>query len=70
MPTYSYKCPDCFEIYTEVRGMNDKPKVSQCEMCKKPLLRIYEVRGISFKGDGFYTTDKRTVIETPLGDIY
>lgn len=70
MPTYSYKCNQCLEVYTEVRGMNDKPKVNKCELCKVDLVRVYEVRGISFKGDGFYTTDKRTVIETPTGDIY
>ena len=70
MPTYSYKCGECLDLYTEVRGMNDEPKVKECEQCRKPLLRVYEVRGISFKGDGFYSIDKRTVIETPMGDVY
>ena len=50
--------------------MSEDQKITECDKCKKPVIRLYEVRGISFKGDGFYTTDKRTVIETPSGDFY
>lgn len=70
MPTYSYKCNECLEVYTEVRGMHEEQKIEKCSKCKKPVTRLYEVRGITFRGNGFYSTDKRTVIETPGGDIY
>lgn len=71
MPTYSYKCSEKPEHrFTEVRGMNEEQTITECTHCKKPVIRLYEVRGINFKGDGFYSTDKRTVIETPMGDFY
>jgi predicted nucleic acid-binding Zn ribbon protein len=50
--------------------MEEAPTIESCEKCNKPVTRLYEVRGIAFKGDGFYTTDKRMVIETPMGDVY
>jgi putative FmdB family regulatory protein len=71
MPTYEYKCSEKPEHrFTEIRGMNEAPRITECTECKKPVVRLFEVRGINFKGDGFYSTDKRTVIETPMGDIY
>ena len=71
MPAYSYKCSENPEHrFTEVRGMNEGQRITECTECKKPVVRLFEVRGINFKGDGFYSTDKRTVIETPMGDIY
>lgn len=71
MPTYEYKCSEKPEHrFTEIRGMNEQPKITECTECKKPVVRLFEVRGINFKGDGFYSTDKRTVIETPMGDVY
>lgn len=71
MPTYEYRCSEIpLHRFTEVRGMDEKPTITECDQCKKPLVRLYEVRGINFKGDGFYSTDKRTVIETPMGDYY
>lgn len=71
MPTYEYKCSEKPEHrFTEIRGMNEASRITECTECKKPVVRLFEVRGINFKGDGFYSTDKRTVIETPMGEFY
>jgi putative FmdB family regulatory protein len=70
MPTYSYQCKECSKTFTEVRSMSEEPKINSCTECKKPVQRLYEVRGVNFRGNGFYSTDKRTVIETPMGDFY
>ncbi len=63
MPIYSYKCNKCLKVYSETRGMYEESKMSDCTDCKVPVIRLYEVRGISFKGDGFYSNDKKTTIE-------
>jgi putative FmdB family regulatory protein len=64
MPIYEYKCSENAEHrFSEVRGMNDEPRITECTECKKPLTRLFEVRGISFKGDGFYSNDKKTTID-------
>jgi predicted nucleic acid-binding Zn ribbon protein len=46
--------------------MNDEPTVSDCTDCKVPVIRLYEVRGISFKGDGFYSNDKKATLDLNL----
>jgi predicted nucleic acid-binding Zn ribbon protein len=46
--------------------MNESQKVTQCTDCKKPVQRLYEVRGISFKGDGFYSNDKKATLDLNL----
>jgi predicted nucleic acid-binding Zn ribbon protein len=43
--------------------MYEESKMGNCTECKVPVIRLYEVRGISFKGDGFYSNDKKTTIE-------
>jgi putative FmdB family regulatory protein len=71
MPTYEYRCSKNPEHrFTEIRAMNQDQTISKCTECDVPLVRLYEVRGIKFNGDGFYSTDKRMVIETLAGDIY
>lgn len=64
MPAYSYKCSENPEHrFTEVRGMDEEQRIAECTECKKPVIRLFEVRGISFKGDGFYSNDKKTTID-------
>jgi predicted nucleic acid-binding Zn ribbon protein len=29
-----------------------------CDICKNPMIRVYSLSGITFKGSGFYRTDK------------
>lgn len=58
MPTYEYYCKECDSVFTENRGMTEKSKLGFCPLDETPLLRKYDV-SISFKGDGFYSTDKK-----------
>ncbi len=46
--------------------MNEEPTVGNCTECKVPVIRLYEVRGISFKGDGFYSNDKKATLDLNL----
>jgi putative FmdB family regulatory protein len=67
MPIYEYKCSEKPEHrFTEVRGMDEEPRITKCGDCNKPVVRLFEVRGISFKGDGFYSNDKKAQLEVNL----
>jgi putative FmdB family regulatory protein len=55
MPIYEYKCSDghTFEV---IQSMADDP-VGECEVCGKPVERVFHPVAVHFKGSGFYTTD-------------
>ena len=55
MPIYEYRCPDghAFEVF---QSMADDP-VTVCEVCGKPVERVFHPIAVHFKGSGFYTTD-------------
>ena len=55
MPIYEYRCPDghTFEVF---QSMSDDP-VTECEVCGKPVERVFHPIAVHFKGSGFYTTD-------------
>jgi putative FmdB family regulatory protein len=55
MPIYEYRCPDghTFEV---LQSMADDP-VTTCELCGKPVERVFHPIAVHFKGSGFYTTD-------------
>jgi putative FmdB family regulatory protein len=55
MPIYEYRCPDghTFEVF---QSMSDDP-VTTCEVCGKPVERVFHPIAVHFKGSGFYTTD-------------
>lgn len=56
MPKYDYGCNQCgrFE-YTH--SISDS--LQNCPTCGAEVKRVYSPVGISFKGSGFYTTDKK-----------
>jgi len=60
MPTYEFKCPLCLATYTEIRSINDPQIVTDCENCKVPLTKQFGSPGVTFKGSGFYATDKKS----------
>ena len=67
MPIYEYKCSEKPEHrFTEIRSMDEEPRITKCGDCNKPVVRLFEVRGISFKGDGFYSNDKKAQLEVNL----
>jgi putative FmdB family regulatory protein len=55
MPIYEYRCPDGhrFEVF---QSMADDP-VTTCEVCGKPVERVFHPIAVHFKGSGFYATD-------------
>jgi putative FmdB family regulatory protein len=55
MPIYEYRCPDGhqFEVF---QHMTDDP-VTACQVCGKPVERVFHPVAVHFKGSGFYTTD-------------
>jgi putative FmdB family regulatory protein len=55
MPIYEYRCQDGhnFEV---LQSMTDDP-VTTCEVCGKPVERVFHPIAVHFKGSGFYTTD-------------
>lgn len=59
MPTYDYQCPECKEMHVMVHGF-DEVITRECAKCKKPLRKKFASVPTSFKGEGFYTTDKFT----------
>lgn len=56
MATYEFKCCGITqEITVSIREQLPKPK---CQVCNGEMVRIYSPFAISFKGNGFYATDK------------
>ena len=55
MPIYEYRCPDGHE-FEVVQRMTDDP-VTECEVCGKPVERVFSPVAVHYKGSGFYTTD-------------
>jgi putative FmdB family regulatory protein len=55
MPLYEYRCEDghTFEV---MQRMSDEP-VQSCEVCGKPVQRVFHPVAVHFKGSGFYNTD-------------
>lgn len=58
MPTYEYKCKDCETQVSDVRSINDPEPTINCAVCGKPMTKMFNLGAISFKGSGFYRTDK------------
>jgi len=55
MPIYEYRCKDGHE-FEVVQKMTDDP-VTACEVCGKPVERVFSPVAVHYKGSGFYTTD-------------
>ncbi len=55
MPIYEYRCDDGHQ-FEVIQSMTDDP-VEACEVCGKPVERVFHPIAVHFKGSGFYTTD-------------
>lgn len=53
MPVYEFKCKVCDTVYE----FGERDVDTKC--CDEPLVRLYSIGGISFKGSGFYATDNK-----------
>ncbi|NBT46636.1 MAG: zinc ribbon domain-containing protein [Actinobacteria bacterium] len=57
--TYDYVCLNCDTSVEKERSINDAEPTYLCKDCGYRLQRVYTPAVISFKGGGFYTTDRR-----------
>lgn len=57
MPTYSYRCAECGTFDWIVPIDVNLPACPKCG--SKDFSKMYSPVGISFKGNGFYSTDNR-----------
>ena len=58
MPLYEYLCKYCNEMLVENKSAEDRDVLPNCVKCSEPMKRMFGSPGVSFKGSGFYTTDK------------
>ena len=58
MPAYQYKCPHCEVILVVNRSLHDADPGYECETCKIPMNKVYSIGAVTFRGSGFYRTDK------------
>lgn len=56
MPIYDYQC-ECGKTRTVTLSIKAEEYTAVCA-CGKTMTRIYSVGVVSFKGAGFYSTDK------------
>jgi putative FmdB family regulatory protein len=63
MPTYEYRCRNCGHTFDVVQAMIDEP-LTVCPVCGGELRKVFAPPAISFKGSGFYSTDRRTKSKT------
>lgn len=56
MPTYEFKCETCGEVQIIHAGIREEVK-PLCTTCDKPLRKVFTSPAITFKGNGFYSTD-------------
>lgn len=60
MALYDYICFKCNQVKVITRPIteNEPSGGYLCETCNLALNRVYSNVGVSFKGSGFYSTDK------------
>lgn len=45
-------------MLVENKALEERDDAPKCITCDKPMKRMFGSPGVSFKGSGFYTTDK------------
>jgi putative FmdB family regulatory protein len=58
MAIYEYTCGVCDKSVTISRSITDPDGFYECNACDAPLKRVYSLLSVSFRGGGFYSTDK------------
>lgn len=58
MPLYEYTCTNG-HIKKEIRSIHAEEPKHTCDECGEPMTQVVGQVSVSFKGSGFYTTDKR-----------
>ena len=55
---YDYECPGDGQVITIERSINDPEVAYFCNTCGAQLSRVFTPPAITFKGPGFYKTDR------------
>jgi len=64
MPIYTYRCENCGNQFDKHQSFSEEP-LRVCPSCRKHALhKVFFPAGVSFKGSGFYVTDKRKASTT------
>ncbi len=63
VPVYNYKCPKCEIIVEQEHKMDANPPVMDCTECKVSLFKMFTFGGVAFRGDGFYSNDKKSRLD-------
>ena len=58
MPIYEYRCEKGHTF--DVMQRHDDAPVAKCEVCGRPVRRVFHPIAVHFKGSGFYNTDYGT----------
>ena len=51
--TYDYECSKCGDRYTMERKMTDPEEFPQCNLCHKPMNRVWSAPSVVFNCFGF-----------------
>ena len=57
MPVYVYQCKNCNHVFEQRQSFSDDA-LRVCRSAAKNLRKRYNTVGVTFKGSGFYSTDK------------
>lgn len=57
MPIYEYTCTNGHKLI-QTRSIHDDNEPTECDQCKQPLTQDLSKVAVTFKGRGFYSTDK------------
>ncbi|NBW21834.1 MAG: zinc ribbon domain-containing protein [Caulobacteraceae bacterium] len=55
---YHYKCLNCSATLSVERSIHAKESAPSCTDCGKAMNRVWSSPPLSFRGPGFYSTDK------------
>jgi len=55
---YDYECPGCGDVRQIERKMTDPEETIMCTNCHNEFRRVWTSPPVTFKGKGFYSTDK------------
>ena len=56
---YEYECPACGNVIQVIRSIHDIEVEYDCPQCETTLKRKWEAPPVTFKGNGWYSTDNR-----------
>jgi putative FmdB family regulatory protein len=57
MPTYAYACGDCGHRFDQRQTFDEDP-LDTCPCCAGIVRRVFSVPAVTFRGSGFYSTDR------------